>query len=74
MVKKCFLKEDHRKNRLAAMFFVLNKYEDKKKKQVRTNKTIFQNASPWKLKRKPFVAVHHCSHAESKFSEQCFAY
>lgn len=32
MVKKCFLKEDHRKNRLAAMFFVLNKYEDKKKK------------------------------------------
>lgn len=44
------------------------------KKQVRTNKTTFQNASPWKLKRKPFVAVHHCSQAESKFSEQCFAY
>lgn len=74
MVKMFFLKEDHRKNRLAAMFFVLHKDEDEKKKQVRTNKTTFQNTSPWKLKRKPFMAVHHCSQAESKFSEQCFAY
>lgn len=32
MVKMFFLKEDHRKNRLAAMFFVLHKDEDEKKK------------------------------------------
>lgn len=56
------------------MFFVLHKDEDEKKNQVRTNKTTFQNTSPWKLKRKPFMAVHHCSQAESKFSEQYFAY
>lgn len=31
MVKMFFLKEDHRKNRLAAMFFVLHKDEDEKK-------------------------------------------
>lgn len=38
MVKMFFLKEDHRKNRLAAMFFVLHKDEDEKKKKTSKNK------------------------------------
>lgn len=44
MVKMFFLKEDHRKNRLAAMFFVLHKDEDEKKK---TSKNKQNNLSKY---------------------------
>lgn len=44
MVKMFFLKEDHRKNRLAAMFFVLHKDEDEKNK---TSKNKQNNLSKY---------------------------